>query len=769
MLVVKENAASPISDRLASAGTICQWRHPMMLSTLEYSNRAPLRFATAVLAGSLVLVAAHAGRAETQQVGLSQPALESAVAEYRAEARSQARDYDRARDISPEQLLQLLEVSERTGANLGQALATGEFESAGTWNDFVRPTLGDGRLGSATGVWQFIPTTFFLIIKRYGGDLLAASAADPATGRERLDLAAGPFSDAEVRAIIEETVDGRRDADDEHLQLLRHNFAVLAFAKHYLSVESGATTPEEDYLFHFLGETRGRQVLALASGETAHTLAVKQPDPVTESIAAEMASLEGLREGAPSLRVRQGSRTASAEVQDSSSNRRGLLGTLRGLVSGRGPGADGGKPEPAAARADSAVYHPSSSDVSSLRSTPDALQPPRPSSDWGLPADSPIVTGNPGMFYRNASARSDPYTWAEFMDALAARVQSRRQPAMVRAKYGVGFELDGGDMREWVFGADQAAKLVEFHNQAGGRVVLPEKLLTAPLNADEMSAYKARLAELIARGEDEPLAAPPSSAVLALQHLGVLPPDVAEVTADSAELSEALSAFRALVGKDEPDDPALADRLMPAERVALELYDQRLAQYAALQSGQQTLLSEAIDLLAINGLLKRHRRASKPHVARLQRALAEEGLQTQTRGYQPASAAHFDGIAGKLTVGSLNRFQLSHGLRATDGRLDPVTAGLLGLPPMGLDIFLPPTGPQCPHPAQPDREPSETAPHCTIPVKPRPLSIYTLLQAHKAIELDRSLQWLATRQFLTGDMRHSYDGKTTLAVTPALS
>ena len=712
-----------------------------------------------VLVGSVMLVSAHAGQAETvgkpetaghaetQEAGPSQPTLEDAVAEYRAQSRSQARDYDRARDISPQQLLLLLEVSERTGANLGQALATGEFESAGTWNDFVRPTLGDGSLGSATGVWQFIPTTFFVIIKRYGDDLLAASAADSATGRERLDLSAGPFSDAEVRAIIEETVDGRRDADDEQLQLLRHNFAVLAFAKHYLSVESGATTPEEDYLFHFLGETRGRRILALANGEAAHTLAVRQPDPVTESIAAEMASLEGLREGAPSIRVRQRTRAASTEMLgDTSPNRRRLLGGLRGLVSGRGAGGDGGRREGSgsAALADVAVYHPSSSDVSSPWSTPDGLQPPRPSSEWGLPADSPIVTGNAGMFYRDAKARTDPYTWAEFMDALAARVQSRRQPAMVRAKYGVGFEVNGGDMPGWTPEDDKTAKLVEFHDQAGGRVILSEKLLTAPLDADEMQAYKMRLAELVARGEAEPLAAMPSSAVLALQHLGVLAPDLAEVAADSSELRKALTAFRTLVGKDEPDDPALADRLMPTERVALELYDQRLAQYAALQSAQQTVLAEAVDLLEINGLLKRHRRASRPYVARLQRALAEEGLQTQTRGYQPASAAHFDGIAGKLTLGALNRFQRSQGLRTTDGRLDPVTAGLLGLPPIGLDSFLPPTGPQCSHPTQPISESLETAPHCAVPVKPRPVSIYSLLQARKARGSGRWLQrWLA--------------------------
>jgi hypothetical protein len=727
------------------------------------------RSLAAALAGGLVLGAAGDGLADPQQTAHSpnrseQPSedpfehpAEHPISDYRARARSQARSYDRTQDVSPEQLLRLLEVSERTGANLGQALATGEFESAGTWNDFVRPTLGDGSLGSATGVWQFIPNTFFLIIKRYGDEILAASSADPEQGRDQLDLSSGPFCDAQVRRIIRETVDGTRAADDEPLQLLRHNFAVLAFAKHFLSVESGATTPEEDYLFHFLGETRGRQVLALANGEAAHTLSVKQPDATLEGIAAEMAALNPAGGRALSPRVSHELRTALPRAtrgsadrlsdDHASPDRPGLIGALRGLVSGRGLGSGSGSRESEHSDSqvlpESAVYHPAASDIASPWPPLEAVPQPERSSEWGLPADSPIVTGNPGMFYRNASARADPYTWAEFVDALAARVQSRRQPAMVRAKYGVGFQLDGGDMPEWAFDASQAAKLVEFHDQSGGSVLLPDKLLTAPLDADEMQAYKARLAELIARGEAEPLAEIPSYAVLALQHLGVLAPEVTEVPADSAELRQALAAFRALAGKHQPDDPALADRLMPTERVALELYEQRLAQYAALQSGQQTVLSEAIDLLGINALLKRHRRASRPYVARLQRALAEEGLQTQTRGYQPPSAAHFDGIAGKLTVGALNRFQLSHGLRVTDGRLDPVTAGLLGLPPMGLDSFLPPAGPQCRHPAQPDREPSEAAPHCAVPIKPRPLSIFALLQQPKAREADWSWRLLA--------------------------
>jgi len=202
------------------------------------------------LAATLALLSATASGAPltsalyTENGGVPEVTL----AAYRALSASLSRGYDRSRDISPRQLLILLEVAERTDTSLGQALATGEMESAHTWNDHVRPPLANGQLGSATGVWQFLPATFQTIIKKYGAQLLAATAADSAANRDPLDLGEGPFTDAQVRDLIQETVVGKRGAGDEELQLLRHNFTVLAFAKHYLSLDSGATTPEEDYL-----------------------------------------------------------------------------------------------------------------------------------------------------------------------------------------------------------------------------------------------------------------------------------------------------------------------------------------------------------------------------------------------------------------------------------------------------------------------------------------------------------------------------------------
>jgi hypothetical protein len=348
-------------------------------------------------------------------------------------------------------------------------------------------------------------------------------------------------------------------------------------------------------------------------------------------------------------------------------------------------------------------------------SSPDVVYPVPVSSEWGFPADSPVVTGNPGMFYRDGRERTDPYTWAEFMSALSERVQAKRQPAMVRAKYGVGFQMNGGDMPGWTFNPNKPAEVVEFRHAISGSVLVPKALITGPLDVAETQDYRKRLAELIRQGETTPLS--PSRAVSAFQHLSLLAPGDTDLDADSPELREALHAFRKLVGKAEPDDPAYADLLMPAELVALEIYNQRIARYAVFQFSQQASMRQAVDLTSINRRLKREQRASRPHIARLQQALADNGLQTQTRQRKRTEPAHFDGIAGKLTVGSLDRFQLRNGLLQTHGVLDPVTVSMLGLPPMGQDIFLPPSGPQCL--VKPE---VEIAQHCATTLGPNHLA-----------------------------------------------
>ena len=690
-----------------------------------------------------------------------------ALAAYRALSERQSRNYDRAQDVSPRQLLILLEVAERAQASLGQALATGEMESAHTWNDHVRPTLKTGSLGSATGVWQFLPATFHGIIKKFGTQLLAASEADALTGRERMNLGDGPFADAQVRGIIADTADGKRGADDEELQLLRHNFAVLAFAKHYLSLDTGATTPEEDYLFHFLGAGQGRRVLTLARGEARDTLCVKPvevptpaleekpelsaPDDLLATMKAEAARLTmppaaadpalGSRI-APAAPPPAGSTLASAPARTRAVLIPGRAGvppaySRRGRRDARAPRGRADptrapriladpmikvdpltwsqtRPDPAASDSAAALMRAEAS-LRAMRAFaaepalvfPEVPPAPPPiSSQWGLPANSPTVTGNLGMFYRDGKGQAQPYTWAGFMENLARRIRGKDQPALVRAKYGVGFGLKGGDMPERAFNPQQVSAPTEFRHENGRTVLIPEALVTGPLGPDETRQYRQRLAALVSQGEDQPLDTLPPSARAALQHLRVLPPNLQEVSTTHPQVQKALHDFRKKVGKAEPDDPTHLNLLMPAERIALEIYDQRLTHYDQLQSGQLASRAAAPDLNRVRKMPAGPQRWAAPQIAAVQTALAAQGLLTaptrksvwrdkKRRTHVDYKTVAFAGKPDKTTVAALNSFQLRNGLRQTDGVLDAVTLNLLGLPPLGPEIFLPLSGPHC--------------------------------------------------------------------------
>ncbi len=645
-----------------------------------------------------------------------------ALAAYRDLSAGQARDYDRAQDISPRQMLLLLEVCERTGASLGQLLATGEHESARTWNDHVRPTLKSGTLGSATGVWQFVPATFHAIVKKYGAELLALSEADAATGRLQMDLGDGPFSDARVRTLIRETLGGTRGAEDEELQLLRHNFAVLAFAKHFLSLDTGATTPEEDYLFHFLGAGQGRRVLELARGEARDTLSVK---PVEAPLAPMEPSAPELAATDPRMALRKATALVPAlppvavdPAVDPVVGPPAMRLRIRGEA---GSSAAGGKIT--TIQSQTGLPPMRRLDLGSTTISPFSFAPTPVSSEWGLPADSPTVTGNLGMFYRDGKGQTQPYTWGEFMDNLARRVRADQQPALVRAKYGVGFSLPGGDAPAWAFDPETVSEAAEFRHWHGQTVLVPEALVTGPLGRDETEHYMQRLGALVSQGDDEPTDTLAPEALSALHHLGLLTEGVQEASTNHPEVRKALRAFRKRVGKAEPDDPAHSNLLMPAERIALEIYDRRLRHYAALQACQETSSGDAPDLGRIRTLPVGLQRPTAPHIAALQNALAAQGLLKQPIkkhvwrdkkrkkhvAYKPAP---FSGKADKATVVALNTFQLRHGLRRTDGVLDAVTLELLGLPPMGPEIFLPLSGPQCTIPPR-----AETVPRCEIPSK----------------------------------------------------
>lgn len=676
----------------------------------------------AVTLGSTLTLAALADAPLTPAVYTTvegQP--ESALAAYRTLSASQASNYDRAQDISPRQMVILLEVCERTGTSLGRMLATGEHESARTWNDHVRPTLKGGNLGAAAGVWQFVPATFHAILKEYGARLLAASGPDDALGRERLDLGEGPFTDTQVRRLILETVEGRRGADDEELQLLRHNFAVLAFAKYYLSLDTGATTPEEDYLFHFLGAGEGRRVLALARGEARDTLCVKPADAPL----APGDSLPEVAERDPRMALRKATALVPA-----------LPPVSADPAPGSKPASKAGPPTTLRLRIRGEVEPPATSarittiqsqaglpsmpplDLGSAALPPFSLAAPAVSSQWGLPADAPTVTGNLGMFYRDGKGQTQPYTWGEFMDNLARRIQADRQPALVRAKYGVGFALAGGDLPNRAFDPQTVAAPVLFRHRHGRSLPVPEGLVLGPLDRDETELYKQRLGALVSQGDEEPTEHLPPESLSALQHLGLLRAGRNETNSDPAEVGKALREFRKRVGKDAPDDPSHANRLMPAERIALEIYDRRLAYYAGLQACQEASFDEAPDLEGIKMMPVGLRRPAAPHIAAVQNALAQRGLLKQPtekrvwrdkkrKKHVSYKQVPFAGKVDKATVEALNAFQRRNGLLATDGVLDAVTLEMLGLPPLGPEIFLPLSGPQCAIQDQP-----ETAPWC---------------------------------------------------------
>ncbi len=538
---------------------------------------------TIVIAAVLLCLAAgppHAAPLLPEPVARSAPDAASAqldaVERFQVLAHRRARDYDRAQDIRPRQLLALLDVAERTGYSLGQLLATGEHESAHTWNDFVRPTLGGGRLGSAAGVWQFQPRTFGRIIHLYGDDLLALTEADPVAGRRRLDIGFGPFCDGHVRLIIRDTADGLRDPTDQELKLLRHNVVVLAFSKYLLSRDSGATDPVEDYLFHFLGPTQGRRVLTHARGPDRHTRTVRPPPRSQADPAASHAR------AAPTPADRLPARPVEL-----------LKLAPRGYIQ------PGSRPSDAMLRrpGQTAPRVRDSASAPLLRLVPRSLGGSTP--NWHAPHgyayDSTVVRGNTGMFYRDGLGRTDPYTWAEFLQHIARRVKADQQPKLVRAKYGVGFRLEGGDMPRWAFdptnpGADLALRLAD-----GSRLAMPKARLTEPLTLTEMRDYQRRLLALVRLGPGPgPTDTLSDAAAHMLHRLGLLGPDPFDALAVDLGLGfghrlrtttpavrDALHAFRELVGKAPPDDPANIDLVLPAEHAAMEAYGRRIAHFIA--------------------------------------------------------------------------------------------------------------------------------------------------------------------------------------------
>lgn len=403
-----------------------------------------------------------------------------------------------------------------------------------------------------------------------------------------------------------------------------------------------------------------------------------------------------------------------------------------------------------------------------MRSAADLVPPPEPapvSSQWGLPADSPVVTGNLGMFYRDGHGQTQPYTWGEILDNIARRVRAHEQPALVRAKYGVGFALPGGDMPERAFDPEHRVEPARFSYAEIDEVRVAAALVTGPLDLDETLDSQRRLAALIQRGEDTPTERLPPESAAALHHLGLLPASALESDLSHPEARAALRAFRDLVGKAEPDDPAHCDLLLPAERVALELYDLRIARYAAMQAAQRASLAQAPDLSRIQTLPSGLQRMAAPRLLPLQTALAERGLLNQpiqkrvwrdkkNKRRVSYKTVPFSGMVDVATIAALDRFQWRNGLLETAGRLDAETLGRLGLPALGAEIVLPLAGPHC------ELETARATPPASRRHEPTP-SLEEILRLSQRSQREPSLILVRLRSVDPGDAPEAACAPTT--------
>lgn len=600
---------------------------------------------------------------------------------YQELSEKRQRNYDKAQDISASQLLVLLDVARRTGAPLGDLMATGDLESARTWNDYVRPPIkganGQPALGEAQGIWQFMPGTFASVIRLYGQKILRLSEADPAKGLPAMDLGNEAYTDTEIRDIIKRNM-GNPKAGGEDLQALRSNFAVATLAKYCLDAEAGDASPEKRYLIHFLGAGDGGRAWDNAnSPERRTTLAVKRPpeaEPKQTSTPPPAATPAGKPHKKKTPAVPKGKHASPAQAT-----------TAQPLAQ-----------DPADPAAETVLTPP-------VPTTP----PPTPDT-WGFDPDSATVRNNRWLFY----AGSTPRTWGQFMDNLRVQVAADKSPAFVRQKYGVGFNLTRGDTPGWSAKEQNpkqlAGSVVPFASDNGTPVPLPKGLVYAPLNKDEQVRYVNRLSELVQKGEDQPRAdlSPQETAWLtgALKRQGVLPQTTPPQTpVNDPAIVAAMQKFRQRVGMGEPDNPDHARMFPPALRVALETYDARLQPYIAKQMKQEQTRAHALNLATLPKADPAAREAATPQVIALKEGMTAAGLlqpktkvvvetKLNSRG-KPYKARQKvplppDGSVDKGLIAKLDEFQLRQGLRPTHGVLDTATLDALGvtLPPPAVAV-----------------------------------------------------------------------------------
>lgn len=411
------------------------------------------------------------------------------------------------RPIPPEYMAQLMQVAAVLNKPLDEFLATSYYESAGTFNPYIKPIIAPAegkkppRYGQATGLFQFQDDTFNRVMNKNAKAILNQTKG--------MDLGDGVFTDAQVRRLLENH-NGRATPE---LLALRSNVIVSAFAKHYLDQDSGGQTPAARYSAHVTGTTRPYDLGA-------------HPDF---------------------------------------------------------------KNKPAAP-------------------------------DFGV-----IATSNPGIF----GPSDKPRTYGEVRQILEGIMSVGGR--LARESLGVGY--DERPTAAQKSGADLKREMTSFFATSGEEVRLPKSFVYQGLSKEEQATYRERFAHEALRGgynkgQDKLNPEETTWLIASLKRQGVLAQDSAARDFSDPRLKQALAAFQEKVGMAVP--PESRGLLMPAAKVALGIYNERIDMLAGRQLEQQRGLKApgVSDLRKLAKLEKDdpERKAAEPQILALKEALGAKGL-----------------------------------------------------------------------------------------------------------------------------------------------
>ncbi len=487
-------------------------------------------------------------------------------------------DYTKANTIPPEYLSGIMQAAAALEQPLGEFLSTAQVESAGTWNPYVRPPLkgtdAKGRetryLGSATGLYQFMPDTFHgVLTKKNTEDLLSRT--------KKINLGDETFTDEQVRALLRaHSNNPGSQRNNPEFQALRSNVIVSTFAKHYLNLDSGGENAAARYCSHVTG----------------NTVAYRR-------------------------------------------------------------GAD-----------------PAYKDQLAAPDFP------------GIAPTNPSIFGPPDK----------PLTYAGVRQRIESLSDSGIGVGIARRSLGVGY--DERPTAASKSGADLKRETTGFFATSGEEVRLPKSFVYQGLSKEEQATYRERFAHEALRGgynrgQSQLDPAETTWLMASLKRQGLLPQDSAARDFNDPRVKQALSAFQEKVGIVVP--PESRGLLMPATKVALSIYNERIDTLAGRQLEQQRGLKApgVLDLKRLAKLEKNdsERQAAEPQIKELKEALASKGLlarpfHTETQVTQNNKGRQikrkvrveddFDGQIDNKLLLAYETAQIKNGLLA-NGKLDQVS------------------------------------------------------------------------------------------------